>query len=107
MEDLWTKRPPPQPLDLDAILASTNAGAARCSAAPALDTSGSACKVLDLNNAHAVWAVEDSALVFLQAIELFLDSRADELGSAQAGFLALHVPEQCLTDGGNMLSALC
>jgi ubiquitin-like 1-activating enzyme E1 B len=82
MEDLWTNRPPPQPLDLDAILASADDGAAQCPA-PVVDASGSACKALGLDNAHAVWAVRDNALVFLQAIEMFLDSRTDELGSAQ------------------------
>ncbi|PRW61037.1 SUMO-activating enzyme subunit 2 [Chlorella sorokiniana] len=80
MEDLWHSRRPPEPLNLDALLAlEANGGSG--SAAPA--AKGSACKALGLTDAHAVWDVQQNARVFLVAVQAFLDERADELGAAQ------------------------
>lgn len=82
MEDLWHSRRPPEPLDLDSLLAA-DANGGSGSAAPAAE--GSACKALGLTDAHAVWDVQQNARVFLSAVQAFLDERADELGAAQVG----------------------
>ena len=82
MEDLWHSRRPPEPLDLDALLAEDANGSAGGGGAAAA-ASGSACKALGLGDVHAVWDVRQNARLFLAAVQAFLDERADELGAAQ------------------------
>ena len=93
MEDLWKSRRPPEALDLDALLApaGNDSAAAAANGAPAVDAStgtGSVCKALGLSDSHAVWDVRQNAQLFLKAVELFLDERPHELGSAQVGLPA-------------------
>lgn len=98
MEHLWRSRPPPQPLDLDALLApagatdgaiaATTDGAAaggKGDSAVGADAAGggSVAKGLGLADAHAVWGLPQQAQLFLAATQAFLDGRADEVGSAQ------------------------
>lgn len=90
MEDLWHSRRPPEPLDLDALLAgdadangSGSGGGGNGSGGGSAAVKGSACKALGLADAHAVWDVRQNAQLFLAAVQAYLDERADELGAAQ------------------------
>jgi hypothetical protein len=86
MEVLWRSRRPPQPMDLDALLAPAQQQAASGGAdgaVAAAAAAGGACKALGLADAHAVWDVQQNAALFLRAVELFLELRQDELGSLQ------------------------
>ncbi|KAL4856575.1 SUMO-activating enzyme subunit 2 [Chlorella vulgaris] len=86
MEDLWRSRRPPQALELHALRMPAYADAANQPAAreaAVTATASSACKELGLLDAHTVWNEQQNAAVFLRAVELFLDGRSHELGSAQ------------------------
>ena len=92
MEDLWRNRRRPEPLDLDVLLlpAADGSGTATAGdsvaiggAAKPVDVASSACRALGLKDVHAVWDVPHSAAVFLMAVQLFVDGRSNELGSAQ------------------------
>lgn len=86
MEDLWRSRPPPQPLDLDAMLPpQALEQAADGGGGGGAGPGGSACKALGLADAHAVWTVPQNAALFLRAVQLFLDERGEEVGTAQVG----------------------
>jgi hypothetical protein len=80
LEDLWQNRRPPEPLDLDALAPASPACMPSCSGA-------SACRPLRLTDDHVVWDAQQNAAVFLAAVQLFLDKRADELGAVQVTML--------------------
>ncbi|KAK9866086.1 hypothetical protein WJX84_007709 [Apatococcus fuscideae] len=87
MTDLWKTRKPPVPLKVEALRPAASAAASANGSshtngkqAAAMDVS--ACRSMGLRDSHAAWSSAQSAQVFLKAIQLFLDLRADEVGAA-------------------------
>ena len=76
IEEYWKLREPPTPLPLAEAL-----GTEGWTPAPAASPSASASGVLGLRNKQADLGLREEALVFLEAVRLFVEHRRGEIGS--------------------------
>lgn len=79
VEDMWKDREPPTPLSSDVIAAGRAIIQGRARGGDdKVPTSASL--ALGLSDSHATWSAEQSAAVFLMAVEILLDGHADRVG---------------------------